>query len=113
MKYKQAYNIFKTSKRMDTLEEIANKIRLKIANKIPLNEYQVIELIKVSYIYENLSIKKGSFHEIEYKEYNLDYFIKQIQKGVSYLEIINKILDECEIYSRQQIINKHLRNMKN
>jgi hypothetical protein len=92
----------------ENLEEILDAI-----DKNGLNEEQAINLMKSYYLYNNIEIKPGSFHEIKYKNYDLDYFIKQIQKGALPLEIVNKIIDECEKYSRQQIANKHLMNVKN
>lgn len=92
----------------DNLEEILNAI-----DKNNLNKEQAINLMKIYYLYNNLEIKPGSFHEIKYKSYDLNYFIKQIQKGTLPLEIVNKIIDECEEYSRQQIANKYLISMRN
>lgn len=92
----------------DNLEEILGAI-----DKNGLNEEQAINLMKSYYLYNNIEIRPGSFHEVKYKSYDLNYFINQIQKGATPLEIVNKIIDECEKYSRQQIANKHLINMKN
>jgi hypothetical protein len=92
----------------DNLEEILNEI-----DKNDLNEEQAINLMKTYYLYNNIEIKPNSFHETKYRSYNLDYFIEQIKKGTSPLEIINSIIDGCENYSRQQITNKHLKDMRN
>jgi alpha-mannosidase len=98
---------------MNKLEEIVNKIELEITKNISLNKEQIIDLIKVCYIYENLKIKPGSFHEIRYKTYNFSYLLNEVKKGKNYLEIMNKILDECDKYSKDKIIEKHVNMQKN
>jgi hypothetical protein len=96
--------------KMNELEEIANKIELEISNKIELSKEQVVSLINVCYIQQNLKMKSGSLHEEKYKTYDLIYLANEIKKGKPPLEIMNKILDECEEYSRQQICNKYLKD---
>jgi hypothetical protein len=85
----------------------------EIASKNELNQEQTLELIKVCYMYENLKINPGSFHETKYKTYDFFYLAAEIKKGKTPLEIMNNIIDECEKYSRAQIIKKHLNRMKN
>jgi hypothetical protein len=98
---------------MKKLEKIASKIELEIINNIPLNKQQIITLIDVYYIYQNLKIKPRSFHEEKYKTYNLAYLAKQVQTGKNPLEIMNKIIDECEDYSKKKIIEKYVNAQKN
>ena len=98
---------------MNRLEEIANKIELEITKNIPLNKEQIINLIGTWYLYQNLNIKQGSFHEEKYKTYDLLYLAKEIQKGKTPLEIMNLIIDECEDYSRKKIMTNHLKETRN
>jgi hypothetical protein len=98
---------------MYKFENIISRIELEVKNTINLNKEQVLNLIGTYYIYSNLDIKSGSFHEEKYKTYNLIYLAKQVQTGKTPLEIMNNIITECEDYSKKKIINKHLNNTKN
>jgi hypothetical protein len=81
----------------------------KLANLNGLNEEQTNNLKNVCCMFyiQSENIKKGSFHEIKYKTYNLDYFLKEVKSGKTPLEIMNTIITECEEYSKAQIFQKH------
>lgn len=83
----------------------------EIAHIKGLNEEQTLELKKVCYIYhiQKENIKKGSFHEVKYNTYEFSYFMEKIKEGKSSLDIMLKIIDECEEYSKAQITERFLK----
>jgi hypothetical protein len=92
----------------DNLEEIIEAI-----NKNELTQEQIVNLFGVYYLYNNTNINPGSSHEVKYGEYGLSYFLNEVKKNKTPLEIMDKILDECELYSRQQICNNHFKGSTN
>lgn len=98
---------------MDKFEKIANKIESEVKNAPGLNKEQILNLIGTYYIYQNLDIKPGSFHEEKYKTYTLEYMTKEVQKGKTPLEIMNNIITECDNYSKRMIARKYLKETRN
>jgi hypothetical protein len=76
-----------------------------------LNDKEEINLLGACYIYSNMIIKP--IHKAKYDSYGMSYLIKEVKEGKTPLEIMSKIIDECENYSRSQAVEKNLGPMKN
>jgi hypothetical protein len=76
-----------------------------------LNDKQEMDLIGTCYIYSNMVIK--SIHKEKYYSYGISYMIEEVKGGKTPLEIVSKIIEDCENYSRNQAVEENLGPMNN
>jgi hypothetical protein len=91
------------------LDKLSDSQKIELENTLiynKLSEIQGIGLMHVYYLYSNLDIKDKSFHKEKFDTYKMPYFVENIKKGKTPLEIMNRIITECEEYSLKKIFQK-------
>jgi hypothetical protein len=98
------------------LEKIINIDKItKTANLNKLDGKQTFDLITICYVYESEKKDLGlnDIQIIKYNTYNSSYFLERIKLGETPFEIMEKILEECFEYEKQQLIKKYMSDESN